>query len=198
MEEMESKDLAERLNLIEGMLAEGRRSTQSWGWTFVLWGVAYYFATAWATWGKSNYAWPVTMTVAGIITAVRATRGMRRSPRTNLSRAIAAMWQAMGISLMVLLMSLAWSGRYDGHVFVAIVGAMLATANGASAIVLRWREQLGCALAWLAASVIACFGSDQATGYAFLGATFLCQIVFGIYAMICESRRRRQTGVAHA
>ena len=42
-EELELKD---RLNLIETMIAEGRRTTESWGWTFVLWGVAYYVAMA--------------------------------------------------------------------------------------------------------------------------------------------------------
>ncbi len=34
------QDLNARLKLIEDMIAEGRRSTQSWGWTFVLWGFA--------------------------------------------------------------------------------------------------------------------------------------------------------------
>ena len=43
-EELELKD---RLSLIETMIAEGRRTTESWGWTFVLWGVAYYVAIAW-------------------------------------------------------------------------------------------------------------------------------------------------------
>jgi len=45
-------ELAERVKLIEDMLAAGRRKTESWGWTFVLWGVAYYVAIAWATWGQ--------------------------------------------------------------------------------------------------------------------------------------------------
>ena len=30
------QDLEERLSLIESMIAEGRRNTESWGWTFVL------------------------------------------------------------------------------------------------------------------------------------------------------------------
>ncbi len=47
-EELELKD---RLNLIETMIAEGRRTTESWGWVFVLWGVAYYVAIAWSAWG---------------------------------------------------------------------------------------------------------------------------------------------------
>jgi hypothetical protein len=32
----------------------------------------------------------------------------------------------------------------------------------------------------------------------FLAAIFFCQIVFGIYAMIRESRRQRVQGAAHA
>jgi hypothetical protein len=33
-EELELKD---RLNLIENMIAEGRRTTESWGWVLVFW-----------------------------------------------------------------------------------------------------------------------------------------------------------------
>jgi hypothetical protein len=70
-EELELKD---RLNLIENMIAEGRRTTESWGWTFVLWGVAYYVAIAWSSWGHGTLAWPVTMIAAGVLTAVFASR----------------------------------------------------------------------------------------------------------------------------
>ena len=52
-EEIELKD---RLRLIESMIAEGRRSTESWGWTFVLWGVAYYVALAWSILGRGHWA----------------------------------------------------------------------------------------------------------------------------------------------
>ena len=50
-EELELKD---RLNLIETMIAEGRRTTESWGWVFVLWGLAYYVAIAWDIWGGAQ------------------------------------------------------------------------------------------------------------------------------------------------
>ena len=52
-ENFERQELNDRLSLIESMIAEGRRTTESWGWTFVLWGVAYYIAIAWATVGRS-------------------------------------------------------------------------------------------------------------------------------------------------
>ena len=75
---------------------------------------------------------------------------------------------------------------------------MLATAHATSAMILKWKAQYWCALVWLAAAVAACFGSDAVVGIAFLGATFLGQIVFGIYAMILEARERKAKGVAHA
>jgi len=50
------QELKERLSLIESMIAEGRRHTESWGWTFVLWGLVYYLAIAWSAWGQR--VWP--------------------------------------------------------------------------------------------------------------------------------------------
>jgi hypothetical protein len=194
--ETDELELGARLKLIESMISEGRRSTAKWGWTFVLWGVAYFVAAAWATWGQSWLAWPVTMVAAAVLSSVAASRMERGMPETTLGRAIGAVWIAMGSSLMVVLTCLAVSGRYDGHVFVAIIGAMVATAHATSAMVLKWKAQFLCAAVWIAAAVAACFGSDVVVAIAFLGATFLGQIAFGVYAMILESRRRQ--GAAHA
>jgi hypothetical protein len=190
-------ELTERLELISSMIAAGRRSSESWGWTFVLWGVAYYIATAWAMWGHSNLAWPVTMISAGVLSSVIASRMTRGQPETMLGRAIGAVWASMGISLFIVLISLGMTGRYDTHVFMAIIGMMLATANAASAIILKWKMQFASAAVWLGSAVAACFGTEDQAWIAFLAATFFCQIVFGVYAMICESRRRR-SGVVHA
>lgn len=33
-------DLLERLAVLEQMVNEGRRSTERWGWDFILWGIA--------------------------------------------------------------------------------------------------------------------------------------------------------------
>ena len=195
----EDFDIKDRLKLIENMMAEGRRSTESWGWTFVLWGVAYFIATAWASLGEgSKLAWPVTMIAAGVILAIGITRTTRGQPETTLGRAVGAVWMAMGISLFILLMSLVWTGRYDIHIFVGIIGTMLGTANAASSMILKWKMQFACAVVWLTSAVAACFGSEAQAGIVFLVATFFCQIVFGIYAMVCESRRRRRMEAIHA
>jgi hypothetical protein len=196
-ENFEQQGLAERLNLIETMIAQGRRTTESWGWTFVLWGMAYYVAIFWASTGHLALAWPVTMVGAGIITAVVASRRVHDKPSTTLGRAMAAVWVSLGISIFLLMMSLGWTGRLDPHNSVAIVGAMLGMANCTSSILLRWKMQFGCALIWWTAAVLACFASESITGIGFLVAIFFCQIVFGIYGMVAESRVRRP-GAAHA
>jgi hypothetical protein len=138
------------------------------------------------------------MIAASIATGVVIARMKKGQPPTTLGRAIGATWKAMGISLFVVLMSLGLSGRYDTHVFLAVIGGMLGVANMASAIILKWKMQFACAVVWLGSAIVACFGTEEEAGIAFLAATFFCQIVFGIYAMIRESRRRRQSAVVHA
>jgi fatty acid desaturase len=190
-EELELKD---RLSLIESMIAEGRRTTESWGWTFVLWGVAYYIAIFWATWGHGVLAWPVTMTSGVALTMFIGIRKGRKQPGTRIGRAIASLWMAMGISMMLLFPALGISGRMDPHSFVALVAAMLGTTNAASSLILKWKAQFACAVVWWAATVAACFGSLLQLLIVFLAAIFLCQIVFGIYAMISEARQQRPNG----
>jgi hypothetical protein len=184
------------------MIAEGRRTTESWGWTFVLWGVAYYIAIAWSTWGQPAVAWPVTMIAASLLTVVIASRIASKRPKTTIGRAMMAIWMGMGISTFLVMLSLGISGRLDLHVAVAIVGAMLGAANCTSSIILKWKMQFACALVWWTAVVASLFGTEIQAGIEFLVAIFLCQIVFGIYGMIRESRKRTAggagQGVSHA
>ena len=188
---IESQELKDRLNLIEHMIAEGRRTTESWGWTFVLWGVAYYVAIAWASLGHSTLSWPVTMVAAGILTGVLASRSTGGRPETTIGRAMMAIWTGMGTSTFALMMSLGMSGRLDSHYSVAIIGAMLGGANCTSSILLKWKMQFACAVVWWGSAVAACLTSDTVTSIVFLTAIFFCQIVFGIYGMISESRKHK-------
>ncbi len=197
--ETSNVELTERLKLIESMMIEGRHTTARWGWSFVLWGVAYLVATAWSSgfvggpvWAQRYLSWPLIKVAASIATGVGISRMRKGQPATALGRAIGAIWRAMGISLFIVLMSLGMSGRYDTHVFVAVIGGMLGVANMASSIILKWKMQFACAVVWLASAVVACFVTVEQAGIAFLAATFFCQIVFGVYVMIRESRRRRQ------
>ena len=194
MSSQEESDLKDRIFLIQSMIAEGRRTTESWGWTFVLWGVAYYVAIAWAQWGNPAVAWPVTMVTAGLVTGIIASRMKHDRPDTTLGRAVGSVWIAFGASVFLLMVSLSASRLLESRSAIAIVCAMLGMAHATSGLILKWRMQLANALVWWITAVVACFESVNLASIAFLVAIFLCQIVFGIYAMVHESRRRRFQG----
>jgi hypothetical protein len=198
-DETTAKDLKDRLELIEAMISEGRRSMESWGWTFVVWGLAYYVDIAWATWGQSAWAWPVTMVAAVIVTIVVANLRGGREVGTTLGRAIGSVWIALGITMFVVFFSLGITGRLtDAHQSIAAAAGMLGMANAASALILRWKVQLGCAVIWWAAAVAACFSTESRAAIVFLIAIFLCQIAFGVYGMIREGLAKSHRGTAHA
>lgn len=188
------QDLNDRLSLIESMIAEGRRTTESWGWTFVLWGLAYYVAIAWSAWGQPAFAWPVTMIAASVLTGVLASRVAGRRPETTIGRAMMAIWLGMGISTFIVMLSLGISGRLELRVGIAVVGAMLGAANATSSIILKWKVQFATAVVWWATAAAACFLSQSQAGIVFLVAIFFCQIVFGTYGMIAESRKHKSSG----
>jgi hypothetical protein len=198
-DDITAQELKDRLSLIESMIAEGRRSTEHWGWTFVLWGVVYYFAIAWTVWGHSVWAWPVTISVGVVVTVVLAFSKAGNHPGTTLGRAIGSLWMALGVSMFLLFLALGLSGRLtDQHLFVAVISAMLGMANGASALILRWRVQLACALVWWVAAATSCFGTEAESMIVFLVAIFFCQIVFGIYGVVAEAQERKGRGPIHA
>jgi hypothetical protein len=203
----ENLELTERLDLIASMIAEGRRSTTRWAWTIVLWGVAFYVAIAWSSgflggpiWGQHYMAWPVTMMGTWLLNwgLLRRMHKSASAPVTTVGRAIMSIWTAMGISMFALLFPLGLSGRADQQVCVAVVATLLGTATAASGILLKWKAQFACAVVWWLASAASWFGSTTQSLIAFLVAIFFCQIVFGIYAMIIESREQRRQGAANA
>lgn len=194
----EHEELRDRLSLIENMIAEGRRTTQHWAWTFLLWGFVYYAALAWSAWRPSPWAWPVTVFVGVVATILIASSRTSDQPRTSLGRAIGSIWIALAVSMCALFPALGFSGRLDSHVFLSAVSAILAMGNGASGLILRWRVQLACAIVWWATAVAACFGSETQSTIVFLVAVFLCQIVFGIYGMVAEANVRKYRPAVHA
>lgn len=190
MDAMETQELKDRLALIEQMMTAGRRSTESWGWTFVLWGLAYYVAIGWSALG-ATYAWPVTMVATCVLMGVFLARRDRK-PNTTKNRAIIGIWIALGLTMMTLMPALAISGRIaDARGSIAVVCALLGMANGASGIVLKWRLQIASACVWWGASIEVCFKSDKQALVVFMVAIFFCQIVFGIACMLAEAREKK-------
>lgn len=198
--QMDEQELKAQLNLIESMIAQGRRTTEHWSWAFVVWGLAYMAAIAWSAWGHSTaLAWPVTMVAAALLTWLIAKRDTEQRAETTLGRAVGAIWLATGITMFVVFPALGFTGHLpDPRIFIAVASAILGLANGASGILLRWGSQIACAVGWWAASVLSCLVTENQAVVVFLVAIFLCNIVFGIYAMTREARQRRARGAVHA
>lgn len=198
----QAQELNERLKLIETMMAEGRRKTESWGWSFVLWGIAYYVAIAWSMLDKSGIAWPVTMIATALLTAVIGRRVRLTGPETTVGRAIGAIWIAVGISLFVFCFTGAMTGHNEVHTFLAVIECMLGLVNAASGMILRWWMQLAVAVLWWSAAIGTFLVTESQAGWIFIAAIFVCQIVFGTFMAVSEMRSRRlggaRSGSAHA
>ena len=207
-ESVSTQELQERLDLIQTMIAEGRRKTESWGWTFVLWGVAYLVAIVWSGWARilipmavpvgSRWAWMATMFSTAALTLLIGSRMGRTEVQSTLARTVSSVWIGMGVSMLVIFPALGFSGRLDTHTFVALVATMLGGINAASALILRWRLQFFCAVIWWLTSAAACFGSERQLLAVFLIALFFCQIVFGLYTMVHDHQARKRCEVRHA
>src|SRR5215472_13614836 len=104
--ETSPQELKDRVALIEKMILEGRRTTESWGWTFVLWGAAFYVAVAWARWWPSVIAWPVTMVSSFVLTLVVGLKKGMKHPVTTIGRAVTYIWISVGISMLVIFSAL--------------------------------------------------------------------------------------------
>jgi hypothetical protein len=197
---MNEREIGERIALIESMMRAGRKSTESWGWNFLLWGIAYLVAVGWSSLlphgGGPLLAWPITMIFAVLLTIAIARRRTRNQPRTEKSRALQAIWTAMGWGIFVFAFPVAFSGHFQAQSFMAAIEVMLGIAHVASGTFLRWTTQIVVGALWWAAAVASCFVDGNGVGYVFLAATFVCMIGFGIYLMIRDKARAGE--VQHA
>jgi hypothetical protein len=197
---MNERDISERLALIESMMQAGRKSTEYWGWNFLLWGIAYLVAVAWSSFlphgGGPLLAWPITMIFATLLTIGIARRRTRNKPRSEKSRALQAIWTAMGWGIFVFAFPVAFSGHFQPQSFMAAIEVMLGIAHVASGSFLRWPLQIVVGALWWVAAIASCFVEGNGVAYVFLAATFVCMIGFGIYLMIRESRDKSRAGGA--
>lgn len=193
-----NQELLDRIDLIERMVGEGRRTTQYWGWTFVLWGAGQLIALAWSIYsGKPQIAWPVTMIACGVLTVLGSYRvHARERAETYISRALGAIWFSCGISISVLAFIGNPKGTLTGPPFLAAFFALMGFANFASGLVLRWRLQQGLGILWWAAAAVALLAPVQFAGWAFVGMAVVGEILFGLYLMARERADKPHAGIA--
>ncbi len=200
-------EASEQLAYIEGMIREGRKTTEYWGWSLVLWGTAYLVAIAWgslpAAGRSAAWAWPVTMVVASVLMASISISKKRGKPMNTRSRALTAVWAVAGFGIFLYAFPTVFVGRYgDGHTFTATIEILLGVAQIASGIILRWRTEIIVGALWWVASLVTTFThTDNGVSIPFLAATFICFIGFGSYLMVREARDKaalKEGQVAHA
>ena len=137
------------------------------------------------------------MIFAVLLTIGIARRRTRNKPRTEKSRALQAIWTAMGFGIFVFAFPVALSGHFQAQSFMAAIEVMLGIAHVAlrqfSALARRrlWWARCGGRRRLRAASL-----SGNGVAYVFLAATLVCNIGFGIYLMIRESRDKARRGRA--
>src|ERR1039457_7666545 len=115
MQPPDRKEMLDRLKLIESMMAEGRRSTQRWGRSFLLWGIGPLIAMRWAAhWPHAVWAWPVTMGVCIVINGlVVKARNRRGESETTTMRSVGAVWTCAGVTVVLLAVGAVWSGMVE-------------------------------------------------------------------------------------
>lgn len=178
---MENSELQDRLKLIETMMEEGRKSTQSWGWSFLLWGLGPLLAMWWTDrWPHAAWAWPVTMglciLINGLVLAARKRRGISK---TTTSRALAAVWRCAGATVLLLACGAVWSGAIELRALYVALFALAAVAHGTSSLILRWWPQFLAALVWWVAGALAFVVPAAELQWLAVLALVLANVVFG-------------------
>ncbi|HXB62463.1 MAG TPA: hypothetical protein VNU94_06395 [Acidobacteriaceae bacterium] len=197
----ENKDeLLQRIELMETMIAEGRRSTVRNGWIFVLWGSLYFAAVGWELFLPfRNWAWPVCMGAGVVITIVVRVRQRRTAGGTvNMqSRSIMAVWRMMGTAVSLFAFTGILTHHAGGTMYMAAILFFIGLAHATSAMILRWRVQGAVAAIWWVGGMAIFFANRWQESLAiFLTASFFGMILFGLYAMMLE--RRREAVQKHA
>jgi peptidoglycan/LPS O-acetylase OafA/YrhL len=157
MNQPDQTEILNRLKLMEEMIWEGRRTTQTWGWSLLLWGLGPLIAIVWARWWPyPNWAWPVALVVCTVLNGIALRRRKQRGqPKTATMRSLSAIWGCTGLTVILLAAGAVWSGATELHLLYAALFALAAVAHGASSLILRWIPQFIAALTWWIASVAA-------------------------------------------
>jgi hypothetical protein len=186
-------ELVQRLELMEAMIAEGRRSTNRCGWIFVVWGVVDIAGMAWEWFRPSYWIWPTVLTVGFVLFfLIRATQ--KQDPlrcANSEGRTIGAIWSMMGLAAVLyvgtgIFRHLAWQ-----YSFIAGIFMLIGLAHAISAMVLRWRVQGLVAALWWAGGIAMFFAhGDKQIFVVFPLEMFFGMVLFGLYGMMLDRRDR--------
>jgi len=179
------QELLERIDLIERMVLEGRRTGQYWGWCFALWGTGQLVALGLSmlNW-YPMLIWAVSMGTCGVVTALVSTRQRRAADKqTLLARSVLAVWISFGVSITLLSFVGNPAGIFSLRSYCTVFFVLMGFTNTASGMILRWPLQIGIGIAWWLAGVVTVFGPEKIIGWTLITMIFLGEVVFGLYLM---------------
>jgi hypothetical protein len=184
-------DLLQRIELMETMIAAGRRSTTRCGWIFVLWGVVDLAGIGWERVRPSYWIWPIVLLTGFALTFLgRALQKTGPARCANLQdRIIGAVWSMMGLATTLyvaaaMVRHLTWQYSYIAAIFMFV-----GLAHAISAMILRWRVQGAVAGLWWAGAIAMFFAhTPKAIFVIFPLEMFFGMVLFGLYAMMLDRR----------
>jgi hypothetical protein len=201
-------DLLQRVELMEQMITEGRRSTCEHGWISLLWGVVCLVPMGWQYLQQNSHwvgkwAWPVCLLFGWVLTMLGMKLQQKGRPvcRSTTSRSMGAVWGVMGAAMGIYVLSAILSHHSWQVSYLAGILLILGMAHATSAAILRWRAQAAvAAFYWAGAISMFCNPPAQWIATIFVAEICIGGIVFGLYSMVMERRERRERGdrVQHA
>jgi len=186
-------DLLQRIELMEEMIAEGRRTTTRCGWIFVLWGLVDLAGIGWQWLQPSYWVWPVVL-AAGLVLMLlgRALQKPQPARCGNMQgRSIGAVWSMMGLATTLyvaaaMVRHLTWQYSYIAAIFM-----LVGLAHAISSVILGWRVQGVVAGLWWAGGIAMFFVRSSNDIYViFPLEMFFGMVLFGLYAMMLDRRDR--------
>jgi hypothetical protein len=189
-------DLVQRIELMESMIAEGRRSTTRCGWIFFLWGMVDLTAWCWQHFlPHSNFAgrwaWPVCLIAGAILTCIGLVLQKRRQSRSLTMKClnVEGVWFMMGVALAIFITCAMVRGLTWQYSYIAGLLIIVGLAHAISAVILRWRVQGAmAAIWWLGGIATFCARSQRDVQLIMLVDMCLSMIAFGLYGMLLERR----------
>jgi hypothetical protein len=179
-------DIRQRLELIERVLAEGRRGIEYYGSFFVLWGIGHLTAMGWQRFlPYGDWAWGTTMSACGVLAMLLGFHINRRQRvHTKLGQVIGGIWWAFGGAITV---AFIFDRQHPLETFFLLIGM----ANVTSGLGLRWTAQIIVGLLWWAAAGLSlAMHSFEVQQLAFAAMALIGEVGFGCYLMAAERRDR--------
>jgi hypothetical protein len=185
-------DLVQRVELMESMIAEGRRFTTRCGWIFTLWGFVGLAATGLLFFLPPSklvgeWTWPVCLVAGVVLTFVGMALQARETScgESTRGRSVKAVWGMMGVTLAIYISSAMMRHYAWQYSYIAALLMIVGMAHAISAVILRWRAQgIVAAIWWMGAIAVFSARSYRDVQLIMFLEMGLGMTLFGLYAMM--------------